>query len=216
MDLLHAHHPAWPGRLFLCAALAFQATLEAGAQTHLAEDVREGDLFFQHMGGEQGLALQLATGSPWTHVGIAFREDGRWQVLEAVGPVKKTPLAEWLEQGNGEFAVMRLAEADHLLDETALARLREAAKPFMGIGYDWKFGWNDELIYCSELVWKLYERALGIRLCEPRAMRAYDLSDPLVRQVMHERYGATPPLDEPMVAPATLMDCPLLRHVTHR
>lgn len=216
MNLLRAHNPAWPGRLLLCAALLLQASLATVAQTRVAKDLRDGDLLFQHMGGEQGMALQLATGSPWTHVGIAFRDDGQWQVLEAVGPVKWTPLAEWLEQGNGEFAVMRLAEADRLLNEAALARLREAAEPFVGIGYDWKFGWDDELIYCSELIWKLYERALGIRLCEPKPMRAFDLSDPLVRQVMHDRYGAAPPLDEPMVAPATLMDCPLLRHVAHR
>ncbi len=42
--------------------------------------LREGDLVFQHTGGEQGRAVQLATGSPWTHVGILFKSAGKWMV----------------------------------------------------------------------------------------------------------------------------------------
>jgi hypothetical protein len=44
-------------------------------------------------------------------------------------------------------------------------------------------------------------------------MREHALGSPIVQQVMKKRYGATPPLDEPMIAPGALFDCPLLRLV---
>lgn len=172
--------------------------------------LHEGDLLFQHIGGEQGHAIELATNSHWTHVGIAMLEDARWVVIEAVGPVKRTPLPDWIEQGQGHFAVKRLVRNDGMLTAIEIGRIREAADRYTGVGYDFEFQWSDDLIYCSELVWKVFEGALGVRLCEPKPMRAFRLSDPAVRRVMRERFGDAPPLDEPMMAPSTLFECPLL------
>jgi hypothetical protein len=172
--------------------------------------LREGDILFQATGGRQGDAIALATHSRWTHVGMAFRESGRWMVVEAVGPVKTTPLQEWIDHGDGEYAVKRLARDTPDLDPAERKRLMEATRRFLGLPYDLAFEWSDERIYCSELVWKVYAEALGIRLCEPRPLRDHDLESKLVRTLMKERYGAAPPLDEPMVAPSTLFDCPLL------
>lgn len=172
--------------------------------------LREGDILFQATGGRQGDAIALATHSRWTHVGMAFRENGRWMVVEAVGPVKITPLQEWIDHGDGEYAVKRLARDTPDLDPAERKRLMEATRRFMGLPYDLAFEWSDERIYCSELVWKVYAEALGIRLCEPRPLRDHDLDSKLVQALMKERYGAAPPLDEPMVAPSALFDCPLL------
>lgn len=176
--------------------------------------IHEGDLLFQHIGGAQGEALRLATHSPWTHVGIAFLEEGRWLVLEAVGPVKRTPLREWIEQGAGHYVAKRMRGEP--LSAEALAKLRAAAKPHMGKAYDWQFLWSDEKIYCSELVWKLYAEGLGIHLCEPKPLKDYDLGSEIVQRTMQERYGSAPPLDEPMVAPSTLFECGLLEMVEER
>lgn len=192
--------------LALVAAFAVPGAAHKKAVSTTA--LREGDLLFQHIGGAQGEALQLATRSPWTHVGIAFQEAGQWMVLEAVGPVKLTPLREWIEQGAGHYVAKRLRGEP--LDAEALARLRAAAKPYMGKAYDWQFLWSDEKIYCSELVWKLYAEGLGIRLCEPKPLKEYDLGSELVQRTMQQRYGSAPPLDEPMVAPSTLFECGLL------
>lgn len=174
----------------------------------LERTLRDGDLIFQHIGGVQGEALQLATQSPWTHVGIAFKEHGAWMVLEAVGPVKRTPLAEWVEQGDGAYAIRRLKEKP--LTPADIERLRNAAEPYIGLPYDLRFLWSNNEIYCSELVWKIYNEGLGIALCTPKPMRDYNLGSKQVRAVMHERYGSAPPLDEPMVAPSTLLHCPML------
>ena len=120
--------------------------------------LREGDLVFQHTGGEQGRAVQLATGSPWTHVGILFKHVGQWMVYEAVGPVQMTPLAEWTSHADdGHWTAKRWTQADEELDTEALARLKKAGARSNGLPYDLQFGWSDQHIYCSELVWKMYK-----------------------------------------------------------
>ncbi len=185
-------------------------TTPATKDSVVKDVLREGDILFQATGGRQGDAIALATHSRWTHVGMAFRENGRWMVVEAVGPVKTTPLQEWIDHGDGEYAVKRLARDTPDLDPAGRKRLMEATRRFMGRPYDLAFEWSDERIYCSELVWKVYAEAFGIRLCEPRPLRDHDLDSKLVQTLMKERYGDAPPLDEPMVAPSTLFDCPLL------
>jgi len=202
-----------PHRSFIATAFAFTACL-ATAQKPI--ELLEGDILFQHIGGEQGHALQLATGSEWTHVGIAMLERGNWVVIEAVGPVKRTPLAEWIEQGGGAYVVKRYMQNGRPLAGADVERLRVAIKPFLGVGYDLEFRWSDELIYCSELVWKVFERGLGVRLCDPTPMRSYHLADPVVQRAMKDRYGSAPPLDEPMLAPSSLFACPSLTLVGER
>lgn len=193
------------------AAAAYFTLRDDHSKVALEQVLREGDLLFQHIESPQSEALELATGSYWTHVGLAFKEQGRWMVLEAVGPAKATPLKAWLAQGEGGRCVAKRWKE---LDAGSLARLRTSADRFMGLPYDFGFLWSDERIYCSELVWKMYEEGLGVRLCEPKPMHAHDLRHEVVRNTMLERYGTAAPLDEPMIAPATLFDCPLLHKVT--
>jgi hypothetical protein len=173
------------------------------------DTLHEGDILFQSTGGVQAEAIRLATGSEWTHVGILFKDGGAWMVYEAVGPVIATPLKEWAERGiDGHFEVKRLDRK--ALDTQAIARLRQATEAFLGLPYDLGFRWSDERIYCSELVWKAYARGLGMELCAPKAMREHELGNPVVRRTMKDRYGNAPPLDELMIAPGALFNCPLL------
>lgn len=94
-----------------------------------------------------------------------------------------------------------------------LGELRAAAAPFAGKPYDLTFEWSDSRIYCSELVWKMYQRALGIEIGSLEKLRSFHLDDPLVRAKMRERYGAKVPLDEPAIAPSAMFDSSLLETV---
>lgn len=179
--------------------------------------LREGDLIFQTSLSGQSRAIRKATGSNYSHCGIICRKGDVYFVYEAVQPVKSTPLAEWIARGEGgHYVVKRLAGADSLLTERNLARMRREAARFAGRDYDLTFEWSDEKIYCSELIWKIYDRALGIRLAEPQRLGDFDLSTPAVREKLAERYGDDPPLDEPVISPAALFDSPLLVRVAGR
>lgn len=76
-------------------------------------ELRDGDIVFHTSSSRQSDLVALVTGSRWTHMGIVFVEDGEPWVLEAVQPVKRTPLAAWVRRGKGEaLAVKRLADGD--------------------------------------------------------------------------------------------------------
>ena len=87
---------------------------------------------------------------------------------------------------------------------------------FQGRAYDLAFEWSDSRIYCSELVWKLYQRALGIRIGELQRLRDFRLEDPAVRARLQERYGKRVPLQERVISPAAMHDSTLLVTIAQR
>ncbi|WP_018233422.1 YiiX family permuted papain-like enzyme [Thioalkalivibrio thiocyanodenitrificans] len=175
---------------------------------------RDGDIVFQDSQAPESLAIQMATDSPYSHVGIVVVRDGEPVVWEAVNPVTATPFAQWVARGReGHFVAKRLVDAGELLGDEGARRLQQTLEDFAGRPYDFRFSWSSDAIYCSELVWKSYDKALGIRLSTPRRMGDYDLSHPAVREQLGERFGDAVPLDAPVVSPAALFDSPRLRKV---
>ena len=150
-------------------------------------------------------------------MGLIFFRSGEPYVFEAVGPVRYTLLRAWINRGvGGRYVVKRLQNADALLDAGAIDKLRRAAESFQGRPYDLTFEWSDSRIYCSELVWKAYEQALGIRIGSLQRLRDFDLSDPAVQARMKQRYGSNVPLDESVISPAAMFAAPnLVTVVTH-
>jgi hypothetical protein len=147
-------------------------------------------------------------------MGIIFIRDGEPYVLEAVATVRYTPLAAWIQRGVKDgFVVKRVYNG---LDTRQVNRLRAVAQTFMARPYDLTFEWSDARIYCSELVWKIYDRALGMKLGDLQRLRDFDLSDPAVSAKIKERYGTAIPLDEPVISPAAMFTSPLLAVVAKR
>lgn len=174
-------------------------------------EFRDGDIIFQTSSTGQSLAIQLATHSKFTHCGILFKENGAWIVYEAVQPVKRTSLKDWINQGDNHFyEVRRLRNADSLLTTTVIEKMRSAAAKRLGKDYDIYFNWDEERLYCSELVWKIYKDGAGIQVGTLHRLRYYDLSSPLVKKTMQERYGDRPPLDDYMISPQDIFESSLL------
>jgi hypothetical protein len=147
-------------------------------------------------------------------MGIIFLRDQKPYVLEASATVRYTPLDTWIARGqNGAFVVKRLHTS---LTPSQVERMRVATKVFVGRPYDLTFEWSDSRIYCSELVWKLYDRALGIQVGRLQKLREFDLSDSAVRAKMTERYGDAVPLDSTVVSPSAIFDSPKLDVVAQR
>jgi hypothetical protein len=177
---------------------------------------RDGDIVFHTSRSSQSLAIQLATKSPYSHMGIVYVRDGEPFVFEAVQPVKLTPLDEWTGRGErGHFVAKRLRDADVRLTADTLRKMRAAGNDLLGKDYDPYFEWSDERIYCSELVWKVFERGAGIELGELQTIAAFDLSHPAVQAKVRERYGDRVPLDEIVVSPAAIFDASELETVYH-
>jgi hypothetical protein len=91
-----------------------------------------------------------------------------------------------------------------------------AALRFAGRPYDLTFEWSDDRIYCSELVWKVYDRGLGIDIGALQTLRNFNLADPAVRAKMRERYGDNVPLSEPVISPVAMFRSSLLVTVVER
>lgn len=168
---------------------------------------QEGDIVFQTSLSSQSIAIQRATHSPYSHVGIVLFRMGKPYVFEAVQPVRYTPLNSWVARGTGgQFVVKRTKRP---LAEPAIAEFHRRAEQYLGKRYDLTFEWSDTRMYCSELVWKLY-KAAGIELAPLARLGAFDLDDPAVQKILRQRYGGSVPLDEPVISPSALFDSPLL------
>ena len=206
-------YPRLTAKLHRVQALSHAAATVAP----LATTLHEGDLIFHTSQSAQSQAIQLATHSPYSHCGLLYKTNGKWQVFEAVQPVKLTPLAQWVARGQGgHFVVKRLHDAKTALTPAALARLRAAGQPMLGHNYDLAFEWSDERIYCSELIWKVYDRGLHRQLGQLQQLRDFDLSNPAVQAKLRERYGTQLPLSEPVISPASIFSSPELVTVVNR
>jgi hypothetical protein len=168
---------------------------------------KSGDIVFHTSRSSQSVAVQHATHSKYSHMGIVYIEGGKALVFEAVQPVKQTPLEEWTRRGDGgHFVAKRLRDADTLLTPENLQRLKSEGKRYQGKAYDLYFEWSDDRIYCSELVWKMYKRALGIEIGQTQRLADFDLSDPAVQAKIRERWKGSPPREEIVISPAAMFE----------
>lgn len=181
-----------------------------------APDVQTGDLVFQQSRSAQSLAIQQATHSPYSHMGMIVTRQGRPYVLEAAARVSYTPLDQWVAQGErGHYVVKRLRDTA-LLTPVVREQLAATGAAYVGKPYDLVFGWSDDKIYCSELVWKIYQRTLGLEIGALAPLKRFDLSSPAVQATMQERYGKNIPWDEPIISPAAMYESDMLATVSDR
>lgn len=169
---------------------------------------QEGDLVFQSLPHNPLIdAIEGCTGSPYSHCGLVTRKNGKWVVVEAVGPVKETPLFSWIRQGRRSgLAVYRLTrERDRIPSMIAEARA------MTGRPYDIHYALDDGAIYCSELIWKAWNRSGGTPLGSLTTLGALDWRphEAVIRRI--ENGGL--PLDRPMITPVEVTRDPRLTEV---
>jgi len=170
-------------------------------------DIRNGDIIFHTSRSSQSKAIQLATNSPYSHMGIVYDYDGKLMVYEAIQPVKLTPLRDWIKRGEGgHYVVKRLKNADQVLTNAVLSKMKKAAEQYNGKNYDLYFEWSNDRIYCSELVWKIYKEAANIEIGQLERLESFDLSSAAVQAKMKERYGDNVPMDEQVISPAAMFN----------
>ncbi|PVZ83978.1 hypothetical protein C9426_24790 [Serratia sp. S1B] len=172
--------------------------------------VQEGDLIFQSSRSAQSLAIQQATDSPYSHMGIILLRNGKPYVFEAVDHVKYTPLNAWIARGEGKhFVIKRLKNGGHPLNEQQQLRIRQQAQQFVNLPYDMQFTWSDDKMYCSELVWKIYDRAFGVQIGKLQKISEFHFT-PIVLFKMYGRYGKQIPWDQKVISPQGMFESSLL------
>lgn len=178
------------------------------------DEIKNGDIIFQTSLSGQSKAIQLATKSNYSHCGIIYKIKGQFYVFEAIQPVKNTPLDKWIARGkDGNYVIKRLKNADKVLTTNTLDKMKNEGEKFKGKNYDLTFEWSDDKIYCSELVWKIYQRAAGIEVGKLEKLSDFDLSNEAVMKKMKQRYGDKIPINEIVVSPAAIFDSELLKTV---
>jgi hypothetical protein len=194
--------------LRIIAVVWFRAlALGVGALPRKGPPLRTGDLVLQTSRSAQSGPIQLATSSPWSHVGIVEVGPRGPFVIEAVGPVKRTPWRKWRARGEGGRALVLRPRhlSPQVLDRVVAEARRELGKP-----YDAAFGWGDDAFYCSELVYKAFERGAGAgvgRLERLGDLRIAGLEEAIARS------GGTVPRDLRVVTPASIASDPRLERV---
>jgi hypothetical protein len=188
------------GSMRMCLALL---GLAVSCGTRAAGPALEsGDLVFETSSSAQSAAIQWASASRWSHVGIVDAEGGKPVVIEALGKVSRTPWDAWSRRARraGAYLVLR----PHGLTAAQRQAAAEQARTFLGRPYDPRFGWGDERIYCSELVVKAYERGAGISY--GRRQRLGDLRLVGIEKAAEKRWGGPIPKDLVLVTPASLVE----------
>jgi hypothetical protein len=186
--------------------------MSLAANSAAATPLRDGDIIFHTSRSAQSAAIQRATRSPYSHMGIVLYRNGKPFVFEAIATVRYTPLANWIARGDGgRYVVRRLKRPFPAADAK---KLRASANAYVDKPYDLYFEWSDARIYCSELVWKMYRDAMGLEIGRLQNLRELDLADPAVKAKMRERYGQNIPLDERVISPGAMFESALLQTVS--
>ena len=154
------------GIMLACVAFLFRSWLiePLSAQDTPITDVREGDVIFQTSQSSQSPLIQIGTRSHITHCGIIVMRDGKPYVLETLKTLVLTPLDQFIARGkDGKYWLKRSDKENIKIDYAH----------YLGKPYDLAFSFDNDIYYCSELVYDIYKNQLGIELCKPKQVGDY-------------------------------------------
>lgn len=152
--------------------------------------LKTGDIIFQTSQSSQSLAILMASGSAYSHMGIIeIDENNQAFVEEATGPVKSTPLDQWIKHGTGNRITIK--RMNDLQPEKATAVLK-AAHTYDGLPYDIFFLSTKDAIYCSELVQLAFKEGAGIDLGKFEKVKSLNFDNFAARKLIQKRWRKDP------------------------
>ncbi len=130
----------------------------------IEEIVKEGDVIFQTSESRQSPLIQIGTRSKITHCGIIVMRNGEPYVLETLKTLVLTPLDKFIARGKDGKYWLKRSDKENIKIEYG---------KYLGKSYDLAFSFDNDIYYCSELVYDIYLNQLGIKLCEPKKVGDY-------------------------------------------
>ena len=156
--------------------------------------LREGDILFIETESFQSKHIKWGMLSIWSHCGIAVDTPEGIQIMEADTTVRILPVERFIGRSvGGKYIIKR--------PEQQLTQPIDKDK-WLGRWYDLKFSFDNEEVYCSELVWLIYKDQ-GIELCKPVKIKEHLMvSFPFMQRALEER-GISP--EQEAVAPCDIL-----------
>lgn len=154
------------GIILLLLALPFSSmvTETFTAQTGAVKNVKEGDVIFQTSQSEQSPLIQIGTRSMITHCGIVVMKGGKPYVLETQRTIVLTPFDKFIARGKDGRYWLKRSNKDNI---------KIKYNNYLGKPYDLAFKFDNGKFYCSELIYDIYIKQLGIELCKPKKVGDY-------------------------------------------
>ena len=153
--------------IILLFALPFSpmlVELATGQTEPVNEIVKEGDVIFQTSQSEQSPLIQIGTRSMITHCGIVVMKGGKPYVLETLKTLVLTPLDKFIARGKDGRYWLKRSNKDNI---------KIKYNSYLGKPYDLAFKFDNGKFYCSELIYDIYIKQLGIELCKPKKVGDY-------------------------------------------
>jgi len=126
------------------------------------KNLQEGDLLFQDLDNSAlSESIENATSKKAyfqiSHMGILIKENNKFYIIEAYDSVQKTPLKQFLNRSKDKLnkpkvIIGRLKKPYQQYIPKAINN----AKNLLGLAYDMQFLLNNNVYYCSELVYDVF------------------------------------------------------------
>lgn len=154
------------GVLLVAIAIPLRSWLiePLSAQDTPITDVREGDVIFHTSQSSQSPLIQIGTRSHITHCGIVVIKEDKPYVLETLKTLVLTPLDKFIARGKEGKYWLKRSDKENIKIEYA---------HYLGKPYDLAFSFDNDIYYCSELIYDIYKNQLGIELCKPKQVGDY-------------------------------------------
>lgn len=169
-----------------------------------------GDIIFISNPAGYGKEFQKVSKSPYTRIGLILPDKalkGSLVVYYVSDKVKKSSIAEFLALSpDGKYEHMRMRDST-ALRFTGIPNMIEQANKLMNLPYDKVFSWSDMEMYPSEFVWKVYKRAIEIKLGEFNPLGNNDITSPVLQKALKEKYGDNIPIEAPFISPEAMHNC---------
>jgi hypothetical protein len=195
------------GIILLLLALPFSSmvTETFTARTGAVKNVKEGDVIFQTSQSEQSPLIQIGTRSMITHCGIVVMKGGKPYVLETQRTIVLTPFDKFIARGKDGRYWLKRSNKDNI---------KIKYNSYLGKPYDLAFKFDNGKFYCSELIYDIYIKQLGIELCKPKKVGDYLILGtdelPKIEKAMKKR-GIT--MEQYAVAPVDIFESDYLDDV---
>lgn len=137
-----------------------------------ARSLKSGDVILQPLKCWSCNLIEQQEKSKFSHIGVVIERNNKLFVAEAYGKVRLVSVEEFLEKTHPEkdSVVLELTH-DHVSKEDLL----KTVNSYVGLPYDREFRWNNfildqEAIYCSELVYKVFKSLVKFKNLAPKRM----------------------------------------------